>query len=109
LTKSIELEIDIQRQLLHQNIAQIYEVVKTENKIYVFMEYCPNGELFQLINQKGPMSEREAVKIFNQILSALKYLKENKLSHRDIKPENILFDREWNVKLIDFGFTCSND
>jgi len=28
------------------------------------------------------------------------------ISHRDIKPENILFDHEWKVKLVDFGFSC---
>jgi serine/threonine protein kinase len=39
-------------------------------------------------------------------LSALLYLKESGLSHRDIKPENVLFDENWNVKLIDFGFSC---
>lgn len=52
------------------------------------------------------MQEKEAAKIFHQILSALLYLKESGLSHRDIKPENVLFDQHGNVKLIDFGFSC---
>jgi|688.fasta_scaffold777219_1 5'-AMP-activated protein kinase catalytic alpha subunit len=91
---------------MHENIAQIYEVVRRDNKIYIFMEYCKNGELFDKINRTGPMAEKEAAKIFNQILSALLYLKESGLSHRDIKPENVLFDENWNVKLIDFGFSC---
>jgi len=71
------------------------------------MEYCKNGELFDKINRSGPMPEKEAARIFHQILSALLYLKESGLSHRDIKPENVLFDEHWNVKLIDFGFSCS--
>lgn len=91
---------------MHENIAQIYEVIKKDSKIYIFMEYCKNGELFDKINSSGPMPERECARIFNQILSALLYLKENSLSHRDIKPENVLFDEDWNVKLIDFGFSC---
>jgi serine/threonine protein kinase len=70
------------------------------------MEYCKNGELFERINKSGPLTEKEAGKVFNQILSALLYLKRNGLSHRDIKPENILFDDKWNAKLIDFGFCC---
>ena len=70
------------------------------------MEYCKNGELFDKINNTGPFPEKEAGRIFNQILSALLYLKSNGVSHRDIKPENVLFDENWNVKLIDFGFSC---
>lgn len=70
------------------------------------MEYCKNGELFERINKNGPLSQRDAAKVFHQILSALLYLKANNLSHRDIKPENILFDEQWNAKLIDFGFCC---
>lgn len=106
--ESIAFEIEHQRALIHENIAQIYEVVQHEGKVYIFMEYCSNGELFERINRTGPIHEREAARISYQILSALIYLKANKLSHRDIKPENVLFDSEWNAKLIDFGFCCRN-
>ena len=95
--------------MMHEHIAQIYEVIKKESKIYIFMEYCKNGELFDKINSSGPLPEKEAGRIFNQILSALIYLKSNGVSHRDIKPENVLFDENWNVKLIDFGFSCQAD
>lgn len=57
------------------------------------MEYCPKGELFDYIIKKGPLGQREAARILNEILSALLYLKNMGISHRDIKPENILFDR----------------
>lgn len=70
------------------------------------MEYCKNGELFDRINRNGPLTEKDAAKVFHQILSALIYLRQNNISHRDIKPENILFDQNWNVKIIDFGFSC---
>lgn len=72
------------------------------------MEYCKNGELFDRINRSGPIPEGEAARILQQILSALVYLRQSKLSHRDIKPENILFDKEWNVKLVDFGNVCES-
>lgn len=74
--------------------------------MYIFMEYCSNGELYNHIVKNGPMGEREAAKVFYQVLSALLYLKKMGVSHRDIKPENILFDKFWNVKLVDFGFSC---
>lgn len=104
--QSVEGEILLQQKLLHQNIAQIYEVIKKDKKIYIFMEYCPNGELYNHIVNNGPMGERETARVLAQILSALIYLKKMGISHRDIKPENILFDKFWNVKLVDFGFSC---
>jgi serine/threonine protein kinase len=95
--------------LFHSSIARIYEFHETEKKIYVFMEYCHNGELFNHINSRGPLSEKKAAKIFKQILSAMKYLKSQRIFHRDIKCENILFDKNWNVKLVDFGFATKED
>jgi len=50
------------------------------------MEYCEKGELFNYINQNGPLGEREAARIFHQILSALIYLRQMGVHHRDIKP-----------------------
>jgi serine/threonine protein kinase len=70
------------------------------------MEYCHNGELYTHIVNNGPMGELQVARVFHQILAALLYLKRLGLSHRDIKPENILFDKNWNVKLVDFGFGC---
>jgi serine/threonine protein kinase len=84
--QSIEGEILLQQRLMHEHIAQIYEVIRKEKNIYIFMEYCPNGELFERIVKNGPMAEREAARVINQILSALLYLKRMGVSHRDIKP-----------------------
>ena len=42
-------------------------------------------------------------KIFAQIFSAIKYMHELGFAHRDIKAENIVFDKDMNAKLIDFG------
>jgi serine/threonine protein kinase len=103
---AIEKEIEVQRSLFHENIAQIYEVIHSKSTIYIVMEYCQNGELFDYINRRGPLPEKEAAEIFHQILSALIYLRHQKISHRDVKPENILFHKNGKVKLIDFGFSC---
>lgn len=67
-------------------------MIRKDNRIYIFMEYCRNGELFERINRSGPFPEREAARIFHQLLSALLYLRDSGISHRDIKPENVLFD-----------------
>ena len=107
--KSVFTEIEMLKKLQHSNIARIYEYQESQEKMYIFMEFCLNGELFNFINSKGPLSEKFAAKIFKQILSALKYLKSQRIFHRDIKCENILFDKNWNAKLVDFGFATKEE
>jgi len=43
--------------------------------------------------------------VYKQILDAIEYLARIRVAHRDIKPENILFDKQMNVKLVDFGLS----
>lgn len=69
------------------------------------MEYVPGGELYNLIERKGRLSEDEARVYTQQILSALEYCHRRKVAHRDIKPENIFLDEEKNIKLGDFGLS----
>ena len=49
------------------------------------------------------LSEKEACVIFAQALSALEYMQTLNICHRDLKPENMLFDANYQLKIIDFG------
>jgi len=49
------------------------------------------------------LTESEARRIFQQIISAIEYSHFHKMVHRDLKPENLLLDKDYNIKLIDFG------
>ena len=53
------------------------------------------------------LSENEARRIFQQIISAIEYSHLHKMVHRDLKPENLLLDKDHNIKLIDFGLANS--
>jgi len=100
------LEVDILARLSHPNIMQIYEFYDDNTNFYIVSEYCPGGELFDTITEKGIFSEKEACYLMKQILSAVCYSHENKVVHRDLKPENILLEEKSNnpiMKLIDWG------
>jgi serine/threonine protein kinase len=67
------------------------------------LEYCPGGELFNLLKNNRFMGEDKARIIFTQVLLSINYLHERNIVYRDIKPENILINSSGNVKLADFG------
>ena len=103
-------EIKIALQLNHPLISQIYEIIESEDKICAVYEYAMNGDLLHYVNMRNSLNESEARRIFAQLVVAIQYLHENKkIAHRDIKPENILFDKNFNIKLIDFGFSRTFD
>lgn len=70
---------------------------------YLVLEYIEGGELFDHISQNGKLPEYEAVRIFRQIIAGLSYCHRFHICHRDLKPENILMDKDYNVKIVDFG------
>ena len=107
-------EINILKELHHPNIVKYYDNIidKESTKIYIVMEYCPGGDLSQLIKRcrqsRQYIKEDIIWKIFSQVVSAL-YLchtnKSGKILHRDIKPSNVFLDNNNNVKLGDFGLS----
>uniref|UniRef100_A0A0A9XVD0 non-specific serine/threonine protein kinase n=1 Tax=Lygus hesperus TaxID=30085 RepID=A0A0A9XVD0_LYGHE len=96
-------EVEALKNLTHQHITQVYEVIETDEVIYIVMEYCSGGELFDYIVNNKRLCESEARGFFRQILSAVAFLHNRGYAHRDLKPENILLDSDHNLKLIDFG------
>jgi len=101
-------EINILRKLDHPNIIKLHEIWEWSECCFLVLEYCQGGELFHFITERKFLSEREAALIMQQLLSALNYLHQNKISHRDIKPENFMLQTKGDpsqIKMIDFGLS----
>lgn len=99
----IALEIKAMKDLRHQHICQLYQVIETDDFYFLVLEYFCNGELFDYIVNRNRLSEEQARHFFRQIVSAVAYMHKKGYCHRDLKPENLLLDRRENLKLIDFG------
>ncbi|CAD1784616.1 similar to Saccharomyces cerevisiae YDR477W SNF1 AMP-activated serine/threonine protein kinase found in a complex containing Snf4p and members of the Sip1p/Sip2p/Gal83p family [Maudiozyma barnettii] len=100
----IEREISYLRLLRHPHIIKLYDVISSPNEIVMVIEFA-NDELFDYIVQRDKMTEDEARRFFQQIISAVDYCHRHKIVHRDLKPENLLLDDHLNVKIADFGLS----
>ncbi|KAG7131602.1 putative serine/threonine-protein kinase like [Verticillium longisporum] len=98
-------EIHHHRQFIHPHIARLYEVIVTENLVWLVLEYCPGDELYNYLLSQGALPVYKVQKIFAQLVGAVSYVHQQSCVHRDLKLENILLDKNENVKLVDFGFT----
>eukprot|EP00158_Paraphelidium_tribonemae_P006026 Partr_v1_DN27636_c0_g1_i1_m65045 putative carbon catabolite derepressing protein kinase len=104
MVSRIKREIQYLKVLRHPHIIKLYEVLTTPTEIIMVMEYA-GSELFNLIVENGKMTERDARRLFQQIISAVDFCHRHNIVHRDLKPENVLLDGDRNVKLADFGLS----
>nr|CAD7589724.1 unnamed protein product [Timema genevievae] len=91
--------------LQHPHIIRLYQVMETEKMIYLVTEYASGGEIFDYLVENGRMNEKEARRIFQQIVAAVHYCHTRQIVHRDLKAENLLLDLDKDIKLADFGFS----
>ena len=97
-------ELKISQTILHPHLVQLYDMLETENHIFLIMEYLEGGELYDYIVSKRRLTEPEAFLYFIQVVSAIDYMHKLNIVHRDLKPENLLLDQQKRViKLVDFG------
>ena len=101
-------EISIMKNVIHQYIVELFEIIDEDDKIWIVMEHVQGGSLKSMLIPDQPLSEDTCRQIFSQIILALGYLHKNlKIMHRDLKAENILFDKNKHIRLIDFGLSTS--
>jgi serine/threonine protein kinase len=112
--KIFEKEIKILNLIHHNNIVNIIssgegpiikEGIKSENYKYIVLEYAEKGDLFDYVffPQSG-FGEKIGKAIFKEILIGINSVHENNVAHRDLKMENIMLDKDFNIKIADFGF-----
>ncbi|KAF1378587.1 hypothetical protein PFLUV_G00192090 [Perca fluviatilis] len=101
--ENVKKEVCVHKMLNHANIVRFFGHRKEGVTMYLFLEYCTGGELFDRIEPDVGMAEKDAHKFFQQLMAAVEYLHCAGFTHRDIKPENILLDDKDNLKLTDFG------
>ncbi|PAA64015.1 hypothetical protein BOX15_Mlig019461g2 [Macrostomum lignano] len=105
VASKLRREIENMQSFRHPHIIKLYQVISTPSDIFMVMEYVDGGELFDHIVKNQRLSEPEARRYFQQIISGVDYCHQHMIVHRDLKPENLLLDHNQNVKIADFGLS----
>ena len=109
LEEDVLSEVRSMKIVNHPFIVRLIEVLKTNRKILLLMDYMDGGDLFDAIKAEKTnyMNEDKARRYFQQIISAVNYLHNKNIIHRDLKPENILIDKKnQGIKITDFGLSA---
>ncbi len=88
----------------HINVVYVFQIFEEENNIYIIMEYCNKGELFDYIVSHKRLEEEASI-FFYQLINGVDYIHKKCVAHRDLKPENLLLTEDKTLKIIDFGLS----
>ena len=101
----VEREIEILKKVHHINVIKMIKIDEDNENIYLIMEYCEKGELFNHIVEEQKLDEIEAAFYYYQLINGLECIHHNEIVHRDLKPENLLLSKGYILKIIDFGLS----
>ncbi|KAG0042378.1 hypothetical protein BGZ83_000545, partial [Gryganskiella cystojenkinii] len=118
----LHLSLSSVRQGQHPNIVDMSSVIETKDSLFLVMEYCSGGDLYDTITSQHAAgrdsgvdfvqstsrslnvhSDSSVIEAMSQIISALAHSHSRQVFHRDLKPENILVAGDGSLKLADFG------
>lgn len=105
MVAALKREINLLRDLQHENIVQYLGSNSDEQHFNIFLEYVPGGSVAAMLASYGSLQEPLIRNFVRQILAGLSYLHGQDIIHRDIKGANVLVDNKGVVKISDFGIS----
>ena len=93
----------------HPNIVNLLHSFETETHIYLVLEYCSMGDLYEAIRLgRGPLETENVREFMLQLVNAVDFMHSKGLYHRDIKPENIFLCQDGSMKIGDLGLATTD-
>jgi TolB-like protein/predicted Ser/Thr protein kinase len=96
-------ELKTARQVVHQNVARVFDLNETDGRPFITMEYVRGENLRALIKKVGRLDASQAVPIAAQVCRGLAEAHRRGIIHRDLKPQNIMIDEDGKAQIMDFG------
>uniref|UniRef100_A0A7N0ZXQ5 non-specific serine/threonine protein kinase n=2 Tax=Kalanchoe fedtschenkoi TaxID=63787 RepID=A0A7N0ZXQ5_KALFE len=101
-------EINIMRRLRHPNVLLFMGAVYSKERLAIITEYMPRGSLFKTLHKNSQMMDiKRRLRMALDVAKGMNYLHRLNppIVHRDLKTSNLLVDRNWTVKVGDFGLS----
>ncbi|BAT95001.1 hypothetical protein LR48_Vigan10g094900 [Vigna angularis] len=101
-------EVRIMRRLRHPNIVLFMGAVTRPPNLSIISEYLPRGSLYRLLHRPNcQIDEKRRIKMALDVARGMNCLHTSTpiIVHRDLKSPNLLVDKNWNVKVCDFGLS----
>nr|XP_043614171.1 dual specificity protein kinase splB-like [Erigeron canadensis] len=105
---SFRQEVSLMKRLRHPNILLFMGAVTSPQRLCIVTEFLPRGSLFRLLQRNATKLDwRRRVHMAMDIARGMNYLHHchPPIIHRDLKSSNLLVDKNWNVKVGDFGLS----
>ena len=98
-------EISLMKELSHQNVVTLYDVIHTENKLTLVFEYMDKDlkRYMEIYGNQGALDLKIVKSFMFQLLRGVMFCHDNRVLHRDLKPQNLLINAKGELKLGDFG------
>lgn len=109
MEEQLRREIAVMKNLKHEHVVNLKEVMVSSNRIYLVMELIEGGELVAKLKAEKQFDEDVARRYFQQLVFGLDYCHRQGIAHRDLKPQNLLLDKNDNIKIADFGLANMQD
>ncbi|TPX18658.1 uncharacterized protein E0L32_002515 [Thyridium curvatum] len=98
-------EISLMKELQHENILALHDVIHTDNKLLLVSEFM-DQDLKKYMDARGagqPLDPAVAKSFSLQLLRGIAFCHAKRVLHRDLKPQNLLVNGRGQLKLADFG------
>ena len=89
----------------HPFVVGLNYAFQTPSRLFLVLDYCPGGDMGQVIQREKRMTEAWARTYLSEILLALEDLHKQDIIYRDLKPDNVVIDEEGHALLTDFGLS----
>jgi len=98
-------EISLMKELKHENIVSLHDVIHTENKLMLVFEYMDKDlkKYMDTHGERGALKPQIIKSFMYQLLQGIAFCHDNRVLHRDLKPQNLLINQKGQLKLADFG------